>query len=127
MSKPCVTGVCFPVSYVDDYEKALAFYTQVLGLKQSLVLAEDQCFLRVGNVELGLLLAGGHKPHEKKGAQWAQASYVLRAASAPAMMACLREAGAKILQDEPIKTGDCECWFQFFDPAGNLLQILGGK
>lgn len=108
MSKPCVTGVCFPVSYVDDYEKALAFYTRVLGLEQALVLAKDQCFLRVGNAELGLLLAGGHKRREKNGAEWTQASYVLRAASATAMMARLREAGTKILQDEPIKTGDGE-------------------
>jgi hypothetical protein len=33
----------------------------------------------------------------------------------------------KIAQNEPMDMGQGDFWFQFYDPSGNILEVLGGR
>ena len=126
MEKPKVIGTGFVVSYVDDFEPNFKFYSGVLGMEKSFEMTEQECFFRIGENKFGLLLCGGYKSRLNTG-EFVQASYILKTESASAMHAHLKAHGAKIVQDAPVDMGENDFWFQFFDPAGNMLQMLGGK
>ena len=53
-------------------------------------------------------------------------SFVLGVGSARALFDKLRQAEVPIVQSEPMNMGNEQYWFQFSDPAGNILEVLGG-
>jgi predicted enzyme related to lactoylglutathione lyase len=121
-----ISGMSFVTVYVDDFTKALEFYQDILALEKTHQADVDACFFSIGANEYGLFLAGGARAKTTK-AEDAHASFVLLVESASALFQRLRMNGVKTVQDEPMDRGEGDFWFQFYDPANNLLEVLGGK
>ena len=129
MSDTKITGIRFGACYVDDWDAGREFYEQVLGLAVGFEAMPGQVlFYAFGEDPFGIMLckvAGAASG--KVGVGTAHAAFVLSVASAGALHAKLTAAGVEIPQDAPIEMGEGDHWFQFFDPAGNLLEVLGGE
>lgn len=119
-----ITGIAFVSAYVDDFEKGYEFYTHLLGLEKQYDMGDQACFLKLGDDD-GLYLQGSNKTRESDPIT-SRATFTLSVPSASALFAKLKEAGVRIVEDEPMAIGSMY-WFQFYDPAGNMLEALGGK
>ena len=119
-----ITGFMSANVYVTDLQRALSFYRDVLGLEIAGEMGPDARFLRVGDNRWGVFLEGGYAPAtvDERASRMA---FTLRAASAGAMHARLREAGAELIHDAPQDMGNATYWFQFRDPDGNILELIG--
>jgi catechol 2,3-dioxygenase-like lactoylglutathione lyase family enzyme len=119
---------------VDDQDKALAFYRDVLGLElKNDVPLGDERWLTVASpeqpgVEIVLVTASmGHSPQDAEALSALLAKGVLGSAifatdDLEATFERLRAAGAEVLQepiDQPYGVRDCA----FRDPAGNHLRF----
>ncbi|HEX3258994.1 MAG TPA: VOC family protein [Pseudonocardia sp.] len=119
---------------VDDQDKALAFYRDVLGLElKNDVPLGDERWLTVASpeqpdVEIVLVTASmGHSPQDAEALSALLAKGVLGSAifatdDLAATFERLRTAGAEVLQepiDQPYGVRDCA----FRDPAGNHLRF----
>lgn len=122
---------------VDDHDKALAFYRDVLGLEvRGDVGFEGMRWVTVGSplqpdVEIVLEPPGAGpdaSPADRQAMAELLAKGMLRGvifttADCDALFARVREAGADVLQepmDQPYGVRDCA----FRDPAGNLLRFM---
>ena len=124
--KAAITGISFITIYADDYSKAFEFYQDILGLEKTHEMGRDACFFRLGGNQYGLHLQGVAKGHSAK-PDASHATVVLATESAGALHQRLKLNGVKIVQDEPVDRGEGDFWFQFYDSAGNILEVLGGK
>lgn len=120
-----ISGLWFVTVYVDDFAKAVEFYSDILALEKSHQPEPDACFFAIGANKHGLFLQGGARAKTTK-PEDAHASFVLTVESASALFQRLKLNGVKIVQDEPIDRGEGDFWFQFHDPANNLLEVFGG-
>jgi len=135
---PSVDGMTLKLSHtfmiVDDQDKALAFYRDVLGLElKNDVPLGDERWLTVASpeqpdVEIVLVTASmGHSPQDAEALSALLAKGVLGSAifatdDLAATFERLRTAGAEVLQepiDQPYGVRDCA----FRDPAGNHLRF----
>ncbi|MHB9859154.1 VOC family protein [Streptomyces sp. YIM S03343] len=122
---------------VDDHDKALAFYRDVLGLEvRNDVSFEDMRWVTVGSplqpdVEIVLeppAASPDISPADKQAMAQLLAKGVLRGvifttADCDALYDRVQESGADVLQepmDQPYGVRDCA----FRDPAGNLLRFM---
>lgn len=121
-----ISGLWFVTVYVDDFAKAVEFYQDILALEKSHQPESDACFFGVGANTHGLFLQGGARAKTTK-PEDSHASFVLTVESASALFQRLRMNGVKTVQEEPMDRGEGDFWFQFYDPANNLLEVFGGK
>jgi predicted enzyme related to lactoylglutathione lyase len=125
MAEHKVKGLAFASVYVDDFEKAYRFYVDVLGLEKEYDMGSAACFFKLPD-NTGLYLQGKNKP-----ASYAddtmRAAFVFSVESAAATYERLKAAGVRFIHPEPRHMGGEQYWFQFYDPAGNILEALGGK
>ena len=115
-----LNGIELVTCYVDDFQKGYEFYNGLLGLEKQYEMGDNACYFKLGETS-GLYLEGGNQPAES-GVKKARASFVLGVGSAGAFFNKLRAAGVPIVQGEPMSMGNDQFWFQFSDPAGNLLK-----
>jgi predicted enzyme related to lactoylglutathione lyase len=120
-----VTGIAFASVYVDDFEKAYAFYSETIGLEKQYDMGVNACFFKVG-AESGLYVEGGNHPLPIN-PKSVRSAFTLQVGSTSAFYHRLREAGVKIVQTGPTDMGGEMFWFQFYDPAGNIVEALGGR
>ena len=125
MDKTEISAVSFVTVYVDDYERNFKFYNEVLGLEKSHDMGENMCFFHLEK-KFGIYFEGGNKNYTVD-PDTMRTGFVMQVESASAMYEKLKNAGVKFVQDAPVDMGKGEYWFQFFDPAGNILEILGGR
>jgi len=119
-----LTGIELVTCYVDDYQKAYEFYNGLLGLVKQFDMGENACYFRLGESS-GLYLEGGNDP-VSVGTDNVRASFMVGVGSAHAFFTKLQTAGVPIVQEKPMNMGNDQYWFQFSDPAGNILEALGG-
>jgi predicted enzyme related to lactoylglutathione lyase len=121
---PTLNGVTFIAVYVDDLDRALAFYIGLLGLEKSSDMGPNGRYLTVGG-GVGLYVEGGNAPSEVTPTT-VRASFGLTASSVSAMFRKLRDAGVRLVHEEgPMEMGSGQAWFQCYDPAGNIIEIVG--
>jgi predicted enzyme related to lactoylglutathione lyase len=125
MAEHKVKGLAFASVYVDDFERAYEFYDGVLGLEKEYDMGSAACFFKLPD-DTGLYLQGKNKT-----ASYAEdtmrAAFVFSVESAGATHERLKAAGVRFIHAEPMDMGGEQYWFQFYDPAGNILEALGGK
>ena len=120
-------SLSFATVYVDDYKKACDFYRNTLGLKKKFDWKNGkECFFRIGEKDWGLYLQAGNKKR-KVDSKTTRTSFVLSVKSAFKMHKKLKKSRVKLVQQAPLQMGEGDYWFQFYDPAGNILEVLGGK
>ncbi len=125
MDQTLITGVKFVAVYVDHFETNFEFYNKVLGLEKAYEMGGNACFFHLGK-NFGLYLEGGNKKNEID-RKTMRSTFVMQVESATATFEKLNKAGVKLVQDAPVDMGEGEFWFQFYDPSGNILEILGGE
>ena len=54
-------------------------------------------------------------------------AFVFSVVSASELYERLKQAGVRFVHDEPMHMGGDNYWFQFYDPAGNIIEALGAK
>lgn len=120
-----VTGISFISCYVDDFNAALPFHTDILGLKDSRPMGSSSCFFRLPDGH-GLYLIGGSAPAAIQTRE-VRSAIAFEVGSVGALVEKLQGAGAELLLDEPMRMNETTWWIQFRDPAGNLLEAMGDR
>jgi len=120
-----VKGLAFASVYVDDFRRAFEFYAGTLGLEKEYDMGSEACFFKLPD-NTGLYLQGRNKPASYD-ADTMRTAFVFTVESAAATYERLRAAGVRFIQNEPRHMGGEQYWFQFYDPSGNILEVLGGK
>jgi predicted enzyme related to lactoylglutathione lyase len=123
--RTAITGIPFACVYVDDLGTACAFYGDLLGLEKQSDMGPDACFFRVG-ADSGLYLEGKNNAAEIR-RDSVRAAFALSVPSASALYAKLESAGTRFVHSAPMDMGQDYYWFQFYDPAGNIIEVLGGN
>jgi predicted enzyme related to lactoylglutathione lyase len=119
-----IAGLTFVAAYVDDLERAISFYRDVLGLEKAFDMGPSACFMKI-NDEVGLYIEGGNEPL-KVTPKTVRASFGLTAESVRAMFERVKASEATIVHaNGPQDMGGGQAWFQCYDPAGNLIEIVG--
>lgn len=118
------TGFAFNLVYVDELQPALDFYTRHFGFEAKRTMKDGSVWGKSG--EISLWIGGGYEkqPQREKSTR---SSIMYSVPSSGALFAQLKADNVATIQSEPMHMGDGEYWFQFFDPAGNILEVLGGK
>lgn len=119
-----VKGISFATIYVDDYPKSLAFYKKHFGYEIKHPMGENASWGKAGSA--GLYLEGGNRQVDLT-EKSVRASIVFSVESATKFFNQLKSDNVQMIQSEPQDMGSGDYWFQFRDPAGNILEVLGGK
>ena len=88
-------------------------------------MGDTSCFFWIGENQYGLFVDGGYKPLRANEDQ-TRAAFTFKVDSAQDLFARLKAAGAETLTDSPKDMGKGYFWFQFRDPAGNILEAISG-
>jgi predicted enzyme related to lactoylglutathione lyase len=124
LSQPVkVLGIFSQAIYVDDFEKSKTFYSELFGLAITSAEGSCGCFLGVGENPQAIYLEGGH-PQKQTDAAGSNVSFMMRVADARTAFNDLKGSGVRVVQPEPVHMGGGAYWFQFFDPSGNLLEMV---
>src|SRR5262245_3181327 len=123
--RPALLGVMSVNVYVDDFEKALRFYRDILGLEKGGDMGDQSCFFHLAGNKYGLFLDGGYS-RSQISEKSSRAAFTFRVDSAQWLFERLSEFGAQILQPQPQDMGRGYFWFQFRDPAGNIIEAISG-
>ena len=125
MSETAIKGIAFVSVYADDFKAGYDFYQGVLGLEKQYDMGEQACFFNLPD-DTGLYLQGGNKKVEYD-KDTMRPSFVFSTGSASALYERLKQAGVRFVHEEPMHMGGDNYWFQFYDPAGNIIEALGGE
>lgn len=125
MNKTEIKGIGIVTVYVDDFRSNFEFYKDVLGLEKSYDMSEKACFFKMNNGN-GLYLEGGNKKTNLN-YDTIRTSFIFNVDSVFDFYEKLKTAKVKIIHDTPEDMGNGDYWFQFSDPAGNILEVLGKK
>ncbi len=118
-----VEGIFAQAIYVADFERSKAFYSETLGMKVTGSEGASGCFLGIGANPQAIYLEGGH-PDKTPDPTRSSVSFMMRVADARNAFDDLQERGVQIVQQTAVDMGSGSYWFQFFDPSGNLLEIV---
>lgn len=122
MEKTKITSIGMGSIYVDDFKKAYEFYSGMLGLEGKP--GENSCFYQL-NKEQAIYVEGNYNPVAKD-PKGVKSAITFRVESALMMFDKLKNSDIEMIQNEPMKMAENIYWFQCFDPAGNIVEFLGG-
>jgi len=117
-----VSGFRFALIYSEDLAASQAFYEKYFGFEQTAQFSETEVYGTLGEIEVWI--GGGYEKsanHEKS----TRATMMLGVDSVGRLLKRLQADGVKTVQDEPVEMQPGTFWIQFFDPAGNILEVLG--
>ena len=119
-----VKSINFASIYVDDYNRAFAFYQKHFGYEVKHPMGDQASWGKAGDATI--YIEGGNRPSDTT-EKSVRASVVFNVASASKFFEQLKADGIPLIHSEPQNMSADDYWFQFRDPAGNILEILGGK
>jgi predicted enzyme related to lactoylglutathione lyase len=126
MDSTKIKGISMANVYTHDFERAYTFYADILGLKDDKYKKEKNHYYFQICKEAALFIEGGYEEvnlNEKS----SRASFTFDVESVKAMYNKLKDAGYKLIQNEPMKMQENIYWFQCLDPDGNFVEFLGGE
>jgi predicted enzyme related to lactoylglutathione lyase len=118
-----VKSINFASIYVDDYQKSFEFYTKHFGYEVKHPMGENASWGKAG--EAAIYIEGGNKISELT-EKSVRTSVVFNVTSTSKFYNQLKSDNVSLIHSEPQHMGSDDYWFQFRDPAGNILEILGG-
>jgi predicted enzyme related to lactoylglutathione lyase len=123
--KTKVNGIAFGLIYSESLDDSLAFYTKYFGFEEKLRMDEGHSVWGKAG-EMGLWIGSGYKKLEHS-EQDTRVNFMISVESASQLFSGLKADGIKLIHTEPMDMGENQFWFQFVDPSGNIMEILGGK
>ena len=123
-SATTVEGLAFALIYVDKLAPAKAFYEKHLGFEQTQEFRPGEIYGTIGKTEMRL---GEGYDRADATAKSTRATVMFRVASTGKLFESLKADGVKTVQDEPVEMQPGTFWLQFQDPAGNIVEVLGGN
>ncbi len=124
MEKVHLQALEFALIYAEDHEKSVAFYTRYFNFKSEYRMPDGSCFGKAGDVNLWI---GANYKKTKTEADNVRLSVMFRVDSAFRLFEALKERGEQLIQEEPQEMQPGNYWFQFRDPSGNIVDVLGGE
>lgn|GEM_PF-965439 len=120
-----VKSLEFLLIYAESLEDSLPFSTRYFGFEKQFEIAQDgSVYGSIG--EVGIWIGPGHKKSEPEGAdKICRTKAMLGIESAQSLFVEFQKDGVPVLQEEPIEMQPGVFWFQFLDPSGNILEVLG--
>jgi predicted enzyme related to lactoylglutathione lyase len=118
-----IMSVCI---YVDDFKIAYDFYSHVLGLEKSQDAGEDACFFLLNDNPMAIYLEGGYNRSDPSDRS-AGVSFMMTVDSALDTYDELKEFGVRFVHEKPQMLGEGNYWFRFYDPAGNILEVVSSE
>ena len=124
MKEPLVTGFRFNQIYTDQLEPTLAFYEKHFGFKTEFTMKDGSVWGKAG--DFGLWIGGGYD-RAPQGERQTRTSIMYSVKSSHAFFRQLKADQVETLQAAPLQMDETTYWFQFRDPAGNILECLGNE
>jgi catechol 2,3-dioxygenase-like lactoylglutathione lyase family enzyme len=118
-----VTSFKFASIYVDNLDACQKFYETYLGFQKTAEFSPGEIFGNLGAVEMWM---GEGYERIDAGERAARATLVLGVDSVGSLFEALQAGNVKTVQDSPVEMQVGVFWLQFFDPAGNIIEVLGG-
>jgi len=119
-----VTGMNFTLIYVDKLEPSQKFYEKYLGFEKKQEFKPGEIFGDLGSIQCWM--GEGYEKVDTNDKS-TRATVMLNVDSVGELFSALKDGGEKVIQDEPVEMKEGTFWMQFCDPAGNVLDVLGGK
>lgn len=120
-----VKGIGIGCIYASEYDKALTFYKDVIGLGNFSSMNDSSCYFSIGENQ-GIYLIGGCVPLERSN-KHTGCTIALEVDSVSEIFKKLKDNSTQILHDEPMAMNDTDYWFQAKDPSGNIIEFIGKK
>ena len=121
-----VTDFKFSLIYAEDFEETKAFYEKYFGFKQEFEMPDTelgpQTWGKTG--EVGMWIGGGYERVEVT-ERSCRSGVMFGVESAVELFKQLQTDSIKVLHEAPVPMQDGVFFFQFEDPSGNLIDILG--
>jgi predicted enzyme related to lactoylglutathione lyase len=118
-----VTSFKFASIYVDNLDACQKFYETYLGFQKTAEFSPGEIFGNLGDVEMWM---GEGYERIDAGERAARATLVLGVDSVGSLFEALQAGNVKTVQDSPVEMQEGVFWLQFVDPAGNIIEVLGG-
>ena len=119
-----VKALRFVLVYVDELEPCQSYYETYFGFEKTAEFRPGEIYGKLGDVEMWL--GSGYKAHDL-GEQGTRVSVMIGVSSVGSLFEHLKSDNQKMIQDAPVEMQPGTFWLQAVDPAGNVLDILGGK
>ena len=119
-----VKNMKFACIYVDELAPSLKFYETYLGFKKDKEFRPGELFGMLG--EVPCWLGSGYKKSDMTDRS-TRATVMFGVDSVGELFGKLKAGGQRLIQDAPVEMKDGVFWLQFADPAGNIVEVLGGK
>lgn len=119
-----VKSLKFACIYVDELDASQKFYETYLGFQKTADFGDEEIFGKLGEVELWM---GAGYQRLDGGAKSARATVMFGITSVGNLFNALKSGQVPIIQDAPVEMQEGVYWLQFVDPAGNVIEVLGGK
>jgi predicted enzyme related to lactoylglutathione lyase len=113
----------FVLIYVDKLETCQPFYETYLGFEQTDEFRPGEIYGKCGEIEMWM--GEGYQLAETN-ADNVRATVMLGVDSVSKLFDHLEADGQKIIHEAPVDMGGLY-WLQFVDPAGNVVEVLGGE
>ena len=113
----------FVLVYVDKLESCQPFYEKYLGFEQTDEFRPGEIYGKCGEVEMWM---GEGYDRVETNTSSVRATVMLGVDSAGKLFDQLKAGGETVIQEAPVDMGGLY-WLQFLDPAGNVVEVLGGK
>ncbi len=122
--KSNVNDLRFALIYVDQLATCKPFYEKYLGFEQLQEFRPGEIWGKCGGAFLwmgeGYARIGGSEKSTR-------ASVMIGVKSVGLLHKALKDGGERLIHDQPMDMGKGSFWLQFMDPAGNVIEVLGGK
>lgn len=120
-----VKGIGIGCIYCSDYNEALLFYRDIIGLENFSSMNNHSCYFSLNDTQ-GIYLIGGCKPLERE-SNHIGCTIAFDVDSVFEIFEKLKENSTPLLHNEPMQMNENMYWFQAKDPSGNIIEFLGGK
>ncbi len=119
-----VNDLRFALVYVDKLETCKPFYEKYLGFEQLQEFRKGEVWGQCGGAFFWM---GEGYERAATTERSTRASVMIGVKSVGALFKALNDGGERVIHESPVDMGKGSFWLQFADPAGNVIEVLGGK
>lgn len=116
------TGIHFALIYTDKLAPTQAFYEKYFGFEKTDDFSDTEIYGTAGEIEMWI--GSEYKP-TKMTEKSTRGTSMFGVESALDLFKAFKKDGVKTVHKKPVEMQPGAFWFQFYDPAGNIIDVLG--